>query len=149
MNIRKSIFFILAFLITANCLAIQDKEWAGDLFPKDFEKFALEKHTIINGNLMVYNSTIKDLHLLESLEVVKGNVQIGIYDYKKDIKAGNDLIETLNGLQNLTTISGSLVIRENKVLKNISALKNLKTVHNISISYNLSRDYRSERSLDN
>ncbi len=128
------IVVLLIFAITVN--AQTSNVWEGDVYTKDLDAFAQGGYTTIEGNLEIYKTSLTNLAQLASLKVVKGDVYIGIYDYKRDLEEGNEFLVSLEGLENLTEVSGELEIRDNEALATIEALKNLKTVNKLNISYN-------------
>lgn len=134
---KNIIICLITSLVCVFSLKAQESGvWEGDLFPKDFDKFKSGAYTSLNGDLRVYNSKITDLAQLKSLKSVKGNVYIGIDDYKSKLEEGNKYITSLNGLNNLKEISGELEINDNKLLIDITALKKLKKVDKLNVSYN-------------
>ncbi|MGG6230494.1 YARHG domain-containing protein [Tenacibaculum sp. SDUM215027] len=128
------ILMLLVFIVNVN--GQSSKVWQGVVYPKDLDTFLQGEYTTIEGNLEIYKTSLTNLAQLKSLKVVKGNVYIGIYDYKRDLEEGNESLTSLEGLDNLTEVSGELVIRDNESLDNIDALKKLKKVHQLNISYN-------------
>ncbi len=133
---KNRIAIIYALFISIVLGAQEAKVWQGDVHAKDFDTFQQGGFTKIKGSLRVYDSSVKDLAPLQALTEITGDLYIGIYDYKKDLKAGNKLITTLNGLQNLRKVSGEIEIRQNKLLEDISALKGLKSARQLNIAYN-------------
>ncbi|SFW36484.1 YARHG domain-containing protein [Cellulophaga fucicola] len=134
---KNIIICLITSLVCVFSLKAQESGvWEGDLFPKDFDKFKSGAYTSLNGDLRVYDSKITDLAQLKSLKSVKGNVYIGIDDYKSKLEEGNKYITSLNGLNNLKEISGELEINDNKLLIDITALKKLKKVDKLNVSYN-------------
>lgn len=131
---KSTIVFLLICSVTIN--AQTSKIWKGDVYAKDLDTFLQGEYSIIEGNLEIYKTTLTNLAPLKFLKVVKGNVHIGIYDYKRDLEEGNESLLSLEGLENLTEISGELEIRDNKLLENIEALKSLKKVNQLNVSYN-------------
>ncbi|WP_179376115.1 YARHG domain-containing protein [Winogradskyella wichelsiae] len=127
--------FVL-LLFTVNLTAQDSNVWEGDLYPKDFDSFQSGSYSTLRGDLRVYNTDLRDLKQLQSLKIINGNVHIGIDNYKQNLKGGNKALISLNGLDNLTEISGELEIRDNKLLESITALKNLKKVSELNISLN-------------
>lgn len=115
----------------------QNKIWKGDLKPGQFAAFSTGNYSTVTGNVFVYKTNLKDLSQLQNLEIIEGNLYIGMHDIIKKIKEGNDNLLNLNGLEKLISVSGKLQITQNKVLENISALSNLQNVHGgLDISHN-------------
>jgi hypothetical protein len=63
-------------------------------------------YTHFYGTVSIYNSTLCDLRGLESMIFINEDLEI----------LANDGLRSLKGLENLTTIIGNLVIRNNKNL---------------------------------
>ena len=133
-NNRVLIFVLILFSINLN--GQDDKVWKGDVYAKDFDSFFQGQYKTIEGNLNVYSTKLKDLAQLKSLKLVKGDVNIGIYDYKKNLDEGNNFLTSLKGLESLEEVTGKLVIRKNKLLETLKALKKLKKVSNLNVSNN-------------
>lgn len=134
--IDRIIKILMLIVFTVNVNAQKFKVWEGTVHPKDLDAFSQGEYTTIEGNLEIYKTSLTNLAQLKSLKVVKGNVYIGIYDYERNLEEGNESLTSLEGLENLTEVSGELVIRDNESLDNIEALKKLKKVNELNISYN-------------
>jgi len=80
---------------------------------------ALPTYTEVTGKLRVRGADINDLSKLGTIQTVGGNVEI---------LDQNDILTSLSGLGNLTTVSGNLWIRNNAALTDISALSSLSEV---------------------
>ncbi|WP_169630307.1 YARHG domain-containing protein [Flavobacterium sp. ASW18X] len=125
---------LLTFIVNVNTQT--SKVWEGDVTPKDLDTFLEGGYTAIKGDLKIGKTKLTQLAQLKSLKVVNGNVSIGIQDYTEDVDDGNEGLQSLAGLENLTEITGKLFISGNDALENIDALKNLKKVHWLNISNN-------------
>ncbi len=83
----------------------------------------------VMGDLLIYNTHLKNIDSLKNIKFVGGNVEI----------FRNDSLLNLNGLSGLQQINGNLLIRENKELKHLDGLINIDSIGgDLSISYNTS-----------
>jgi hypothetical protein len=82
----------------------------------------VEGVTRVTGNLIIVRTDLVNLESLECLNSIDGHLMIGEYE------GGNDQLVSLAGLENLTSIGGSLFIRGNKRLIDISALDHLESI---------------------
>lgn len=85
--------------------------------------FGVENYQTINGNVTIYGEGISDLTPLASLLTINGDLQIGGVFFQNT----NNLL-SLNGLQNITNITGDLAIENLTGLSNFNGLTNLSTV---------------------
>jgi len=84
--------------------------------------------TEIEGDVIVEGEGVSNLFALNVLTVIQGTLRINY---------NGTLLTTLNGLNNLTFIGGSLLIGGNERLSNISALENVRIVGRfIIVSFN-------------
>ncbi len=108
----------------------------GDIFNGDVNlttqneviDFGSNNYSGINGNLLIEGistSEITDLTPLSSITAIDGNVEI---------QSNLDLM-TLNGLNSIEIITGSLVV-QNTGMNNLAGLANLSSVFNFSILQN-------------
>ncbi|WP_299683070.1 hypothetical protein [uncultured Dokdonia sp.] len=98
----------------------------GDVFvstQEEINAFGALGYTEITGNLVIFGGT--SLEPFEDLTTIGGIFQLG----------GTQLTN-LNGLENLTSLPGSIQIEFNNQLISIEALSNVTSVGNIFISYN-------------
>ena len=87
--------------------------------------------TEIEGFVRIYGNDITNLNSLLKVSSINGNLSIGFEG------GGNPVLDNLNGLQNLTSIGGGLLVNSNDSLENLSGLKNLTSLgRDLSITYN-------------
>ncbi len=84
----------------------------------------LDNLTIVGGLDIYENDALVDLTGLENISIVEGSVNIGWYYYGSE----NRSLESIAALQNVDTITGSLVLRGNPELRSPIGLENLKYV---------------------
>jgi len=87
--------------------------------------------TEIEGSIMISGADITNLNGLSVLTSCWENFQIG-----KVIYGGNPVLTSLTGLENLTSIQGSLYIQGNYVLNNLTGLEGLNSVGGLHIHTN-------------
>lgn len=111
------------------------KTWQGNLEPKQFNDFLKGKYQGVQGDVFIINSRFKNLQALKHLVDVDGHILIGNQDEKYPIGGNPDLV-SLQGLENLRTVSGRLRLSSNPSLQSLSALKNLESVGYLLIQEN-------------
>lgn len=105
----------------------------------------------INGDLFVVNTSLENLGGLENIRLTSVNARLVIInnDELTNMEAlsnitsvsslrilGNDLLQSLNGLQNLKTIQQELSIGLNPTITHLNTLQNLSFAHKINITGN-------------
>jgi len=78
--------------------------------------------TVIEGDVWIYGDSITNLHSLNVLTNIEGDLMIGV------TFSENPLLVSLSGLNNLITIGGELSIKNNNSLESIIDLENLSSI---------------------
>jgi hypothetical protein len=100
----------------------------GDVFlatQTEIDAFGTLGYTEITGNLIIFGGT--SLEALNNLNTIGGIFQLGATQ-----------LTNLNGLENLTSLPGSIQFEDNYELTSIEALSNVTSVGNIFLLRNLS-----------
>ncbi len=106
----------------------------GDGFPEPSPLTSingLSNLSTVNGDLFLNCSSISDIEL-NSLLYVGGDFEINACQFTLNDSSGNTTISlglnAVNGLNNLNTIEGDLIIRYNNLLENLEGFNNLCTL---------------------
>lgn len=89
--------------------------------------------TSIGGDLEVYNTSITNFNGLDALTFIGDSLKIGINDNWSG--QSNGLLTSLTGLYALTTIDGALSIAGNPLLTSLNGLQNLYSVGGLNLAY--------------
>ncbi len=86
--------------------------------------------TSVGGLRIFDNNNLTSLENLINITTVEGNLEIGgrFYYNNNGYIAGNDSLINLQGLENLTSLGGSLHIGDNDALTSLQALENITSI---------------------
>ncbi|GAA3917121.1 InlB B-repeat-containing protein [Litoribacillus peritrichatus] len=119
------------YTVTVTESACLEEPWVGNYTIESLQDAqALAGYTSVTGALVIgsYNSSSHDLLNLDDLSCVRSVGSLSVIS--------NEALETLNGLNSLSEVKGSLVVRANPELVDLSALSSLTRVNTLSLSQN-------------
>jgi hypothetical protein len=115
-----------------------DGEWAGDITVEDLpglcEGYCSRS---ITGDLTLVESSLTSLQALGCVTAIGGDLTIGdVGGYHFYYEYGNNSLLTLDGLQNLASVGGTVKIESNDVLASLASLGRLREAGGLILFHN-------------